>query len=45
VLSGWEPLRGNDAYGGFLVKDDLTVIANVNPDNRSVIPVDEMLGE
>ena len=44
VLSGWEPQRGNEAYDGFLVKGDLTVIANVNPDNRSVVPVDGELG-
>lgn len=40
VLSGWQPLSGDSAYSGYLVKGDLTVIANSNPDNRSTIPID-----
>lgn len=40
VLSGWQPVRGEAAYKGYLVKDDQVVIANVNPDNKSFIPVD-----
>ena len=44
VLSGWEPIRGDEAYDGYLVKDDNWVIASENPDNRSVIPV-ERLGD
>ncbi len=42
VLDGWQPLSGDDAYSGYLVKGDLTVIANTNPDNHSTIPVDGM---
>jgi murein DD-endopeptidase MepM/ murein hydrolase activator NlpD len=42
VLSGWEPLRGDAAYSGYLVKDDLTVLANTHPDNRSAIPAEEV---
>ena len=41
VLSGWEPVRGDEAYKGYLVKDEIIVIANTNPDNRSAIPVEE----
>jgi LasA protease len=41
VLSGWEPVRGEAAYKGFLVKDDVIVVANTNPDNRSEIPCEE----
>lgn len=40
VLSGWQPLRGDEPYTGWLVKGDLRVIANTNPDNRSTIPQD-----
>ena len=40
VLSGWRPIRGEKAYSGWLVKDDLRVVANTNPDNRSTIPLD-----
>jgi LasA protease len=40
VLSGWRPVRGDEAYKGYLVKDDMIVIANTNPDNQSEIPVD-----
>lgn len=40
MLSGWEPLRGDEAYEGYLVRDDYIVIASENPDNRSTIPVD-----
>jgi LasA protease len=38
VLSGWEPLRGEEAYKGYLIKDDWIVVANTKPDNRSEIP-------
>ncbi len=38
VLSGWEPVRGDQPYKGYLVKDEWIVIANTNPDNRSEIP-------
>jgi murein DD-endopeptidase MepM/ murein hydrolase activator NlpD len=44
VLSGWEPLRGDAAYSGYLVKGDMSVLANTHPDNRSAIPAEE-LGE
>ena len=37
-LAGWRPIRGDDAYSGWLVKDDMKVLANSNPDNRSTIP-------
>jgi LysM repeat protein len=40
VLSGWTPIRGEEAYKGWLVKDDVMIIANTNPDNRSMIPPD-----
>ena len=40
VLSGWRPVRGDAPYKGWLVKDDVRVLANTNPDNRSTIPVD-----
>ncbi len=40
VLSGWRPLAGDLAYSGYLVKGDVYIIANTNPDNRSAIPVD-----
>ena len=42
VLSGWRPLAGDAAYSGYLVKDDVYIVANSNPDNRSAIPVDGM---
>jgi len=42
VLSGWRPLAGDAAYSGYLVKDDVYIVANSNPDNRSAIPVDRM---
>lgn len=42
VLSGWQPLRGTAAYSGYLVKGDLTVLANTHPDNRSAIPAGEI---
>jgi hypothetical protein len=40
VLSGWMPVRGEEEYKGWLIKDDIMVLANTNPDNRSTIPVD-----
>lgn len=40
VMSGWRPVRGSVPYSGWLVKDDLMVVANTNPDNRSTIPDD-----
>lgn len=40
ILSGWEPVRGDEPYEGYLIKDDVIVIANTNPDNRSDIPID-----
>ncbi|MCB2209638.1 LysM peptidoglycan-binding domain-containing protein [bacterium] len=42
VLSGWKPLRGDAAYSGYLVKDDMSVLANTHPDNRSAIPAAKM---
>ncbi len=42
VLSGWEPLRGDEAYKGYLIKGDWIVVANTNPDNRSAIPCEEV---
>ncbi len=41
VMSGWEPVRGDKPYKGYLFKDDLIVVANTNPDNRSAIPTEE----
>lgn len=38
ILSGWRPVRGAAPYSGWLVKDDLKIIANTNPDNFSMIP-------
>lgn len=40
VLSGWRPLRGEAPYQGWLVKDQITVLASENPDGRSMIPID-----
>lgn len=40
VLSGWQPIRGDAPYSGWLVKGDQKVLANTNPDNRSTIPLD-----
>jgi len=37
-LAGWRPIRGNEAYSGWLIKGDMKVLANTNPDNRSTIP-------
>jgi murein DD-endopeptidase MepM/ murein hydrolase activator NlpD len=39
-LSGWRPIRGETPYEGWLVKDDVMILANTNPDNLSIIPVD-----
>jgi murein DD-endopeptidase MepM/ murein hydrolase activator NlpD len=39
-LAGWEPIRGDAPYEGWLVKEDVMVLANTNPDNRSTIPLD-----
>jgi hypothetical protein len=41
VLSGWRPIRGETPYSGWLVKEDMQVVANTNPDNFSIIPLDE----
>lgn len=41
VLSGWEAVKGDEAYDGYLIKDDVIVIANTNPDYRSEIPTEE----
>jgi murein DD-endopeptidase MepM/ murein hydrolase activator NlpD len=38
VMSGWRPIRGIRPYHGWLVKDDLMVMASENPDGRSMIP-------
>jgi len=40
VLSGWRPVRGNAPYKGWLIKEDGLVLANTNPDNLSIIPID-----
>jgi len=40
MLSGWQPLRGDAPYKGYLVKEDIIVVANTNPDNQSTIPID-----
>jgi len=40
VLSGWRPIRGATQYSGWLVKDDIRVLANTNPDKASIIPLD-----
>lgn len=42
VLSGWRPERGNAPYKGWLVKDDVRILASDNPDNRSMIPLDQV---
>ena len=41
VLSGWEPVRGDAPYQGYLVREGEIVIANTNPDNRSAISLDQ----
>ena len=41
VLSGWRAVSGDKPYAGFLVKGDNMVIANSNPDNLSIIPVND----
>ncbi len=40
VLSGWRPMRGEQPYKGWLVKEDVLVLASDNPDGRSMIPID-----
>ena len=40
VMSGWRPIRGERPYQGWLVKDDLMIVANTNPDNKSFLPVE-----
>ena len=40
VLSGWRAMRGDRPYQGWLVKDDVIILASENPDNRSMIPVE-----
>lgn len=40
VLSGWRPIRGEAPYQGWLVKDDMMVLANVNPDGKSMLPIE-----
>ncbi len=40
VLSGWQPIRGDEPYQGWLIRDDVMVIANTNPDNHSAIPIE-----
>jgi LasA protease len=40
VMSGWRPIRGERPYQGWLVKDEMMVVANENPDGKSMIPVD-----
>lgn len=40
VLSGWRPMRGEEPYQGWLIKGDIRIIANSNPDFRSTIPCD-----
>lgn len=43
VMSGWRPVRGDQPYQGWLVKDDMWILASENPDGRSFIPAE--LGE
>jgi hypothetical protein len=40
VLSGWRPIRGDAPYRGWLVKDGVMVLANQNPDGKSMIPIE-----
>ena len=40
VLSGWRPIRGEAPYKGWLVKDDLKIIASENPDHKSMLPAE-----
>lgn len=44
TLSGWRPIRGEEPYQGWLVKDGMEIIANTNPDNHSMVPC-EAAGE
>lgn len=39
-LAGWRPIRGDKPYEGWLIKGDIKVLANSNPDNRSTIPTE-----
>ena len=43
-MAGWQPERGDYPYSGWLVRDDVWILANTNPDGRSMIPV-ELAGE
>jgi len=45
VLSGWQPIRGEAPYKGWLVKDGVMVLASDNPDGRSMIPLDARPGD
>jgi hypothetical protein len=40
VLSGWRPIRGVAPYQGWLVKDDMMILASENPDGKSMIPIE-----
>lgn len=40
MLSGWLPVRGAVPYSGWLVKEEVRVVANTNPDNQSMVPLD-----
>jgi murein DD-endopeptidase MepM/ murein hydrolase activator NlpD len=40
VMSGWRPMRGELPYQGWLVKDDLRVLASENPGSLSMIPAE-----
>ena len=40
VMSGWRPVRGEKPYQGWLVKDDVMVLASETPDGKSMIPIE-----
>jgi LasA protease len=40
VMSGWRPIRGEYPYQGWLVRDDVMILASENPDGRSFIPAE-----
>lgn len=40
VMSGWRSVRGEVPYQGWLVRDDMMILASENPDGHSMIPAE-----
>lgn len=40
-LSGWRPIKGERPYQGWLVRDDIHILASENPGSLSMIPAEE----